>query len=565
VEFDAAVLHVRRVKNGTPSTQPLRGDELRALRRLQRESDALPFVFVSERGSPFTTAGFARMVERATASQASTSRRIRICSAMPAATRLPTRDTTRARSCLARTSLDHQQGDLHGTGTESVQGYLAGLSAGDARLREFVVFYVWQSDRLERFNRHVIRFALNLAAKSISDDPTIDVQVRVDADTEGVLGQVPVTDTILKKIAACDAFVPDLTFVAMTEAGKLVPNPNVLIEYGYALRAKSHSVMIPVMNTAYGPADQLPFDMRHLRHPLRYELRVEAKNTQRRAVRETLTNEFEAILRRMIAEAAPQPDKAARFREAVSISSPAFYFPLGATIATFGQPSEQEYRFEDNNAIYLRLFPKYSDGQPRPGRANLKTLVHYRRVLNPMSLTLDGISSANDYGWITIDPRYKTVTQAMTQAFPTGELWGINSQAFTRASIRRSLASSGEAAMAFGVISAEKLYTRTLENYVSVAVSEMKFRPPFVVELGAVGLKGVYMGAPHPESPSGHYYGPIREDSLVRRYDFSDPNDQVLVDLLREFFDELYDLAECSRSDLLTDEIVSRHAIPPRT
>jgi len=38
VEFNAAVLHVRRVKNGTPSTHPLIGDELRALRRRQRDS-----------------------------------------------------------------------------------------------------------------------------------------------------------------------------------------------------------------------------------------------------------------------------------------------------------------------------------------------------------------------------------------------------------------------------------------------------------------------------------------------------------------------------------------------
>jgi integrase len=51
VEFDAAVLHVRRVKNGTPSTHPLIGDEMRALRRLQRESQPSPFVFVSERRS----------------------------------------------------------------------------------------------------------------------------------------------------------------------------------------------------------------------------------------------------------------------------------------------------------------------------------------------------------------------------------------------------------------------------------------------------------------------------------------------------------------------------------
>src|ERR1700693_2500670 len=65
VEFNAAVLHVRRVKNGTPSTHPLLSDEQRALRRLQRESVPSPFVFVSERGSPFTTAGFARMIERA--------------------------------------------------------------------------------------------------------------------------------------------------------------------------------------------------------------------------------------------------------------------------------------------------------------------------------------------------------------------------------------------------------------------------------------------------------------------------------------------------------------------
>ncbi len=66
IDFSSALLHVRRVKKGTPATHPIRGDELRALRRLQREQDpASPFVFTSERGSPFTTAGFARMLERA--------------------------------------------------------------------------------------------------------------------------------------------------------------------------------------------------------------------------------------------------------------------------------------------------------------------------------------------------------------------------------------------------------------------------------------------------------------------------------------------------------------------
>src|SRR6202022_403231 len=65
VDYNRAVLHVRRAKGGTPSVQPLNGVELRALRRLQRESEGGPFVFVSERGAPLTTAGFARMMERA--------------------------------------------------------------------------------------------------------------------------------------------------------------------------------------------------------------------------------------------------------------------------------------------------------------------------------------------------------------------------------------------------------------------------------------------------------------------------------------------------------------------
>jgi integrase len=66
VDFRTGNLHVRRVKQGTPSTHPIPGDELRALRRLQRDQEPKsPFVFTSERGAPFSTAGFARMVERA--------------------------------------------------------------------------------------------------------------------------------------------------------------------------------------------------------------------------------------------------------------------------------------------------------------------------------------------------------------------------------------------------------------------------------------------------------------------------------------------------------------------
>ncbi len=60
-----AALHVRRAKSGTPSTHPIQGDELRALRQLQREQDP-PSAFGICDGAKCAvhTAGFARMIER---------------------------------------------------------------------------------------------------------------------------------------------------------------------------------------------------------------------------------------------------------------------------------------------------------------------------------------------------------------------------------------------------------------------------------------------------------------------------------------------------------------------
>ena len=63
VDFARAELHVARIKNGSSSVHPLTGRELRSLRRLQRESKS-PFVFTSERGTPFAVGGYRKMVRR---------------------------------------------------------------------------------------------------------------------------------------------------------------------------------------------------------------------------------------------------------------------------------------------------------------------------------------------------------------------------------------------------------------------------------------------------------------------------------------------------------------------
>ena len=142
------------------------------------------------------------------------------------------------------------------------------------------IFYSWQSDLPAKFNRNFIESAIKDAIKDLNRDLLLEEAIRdesltFDKDTAGIPGTPPIADTIFQKISDCGIFVPDLTFVGRTEKGRALPNPNVLIEYGWALKAVGNSRIIPVMNTAFGEpsALTLPFNMRHLRHPIKYMLK----------------------------------------------------------------------------------------------------------------------------------------------------------------------------------------------------------------------------------------------------------------------------------------------------
>jgi type 1 fimbriae regulatory protein FimE len=65
VDLAQGLVHIARRKNGVPSVHPLRGPELRALRRLQRDYSETSYVFVSERKSPLTPDTVRKIVLRA--------------------------------------------------------------------------------------------------------------------------------------------------------------------------------------------------------------------------------------------------------------------------------------------------------------------------------------------------------------------------------------------------------------------------------------------------------------------------------------------------------------------
>jgi len=65
IDLKAGLLHVVRRKNGKDSTHPLRGPEIRALKRLQRDYPDTPYVFVTERGGPLTDSPVRKIIARA--------------------------------------------------------------------------------------------------------------------------------------------------------------------------------------------------------------------------------------------------------------------------------------------------------------------------------------------------------------------------------------------------------------------------------------------------------------------------------------------------------------------
>jgi hypothetical protein len=165
----------------------------------------------------------------------------------------------------------------------------------------FTVFYAWQSDSPSRENRNFIEAALKSALKNIARSGIIESSPRLDKDTKGVPGIPDIANTILEKISASDVFVADVSFIGKVDGEdkhpedpevKLLTNPNVMIELGYALSELGWERIILVLNAATGSADDLPFDLRNRRWPNEYKLTSDASESTRTEAKKKLTNQL---------------------------------------------------------------------------------------------------------------------------------------------------------------------------------------------------------------------------------------------------------------------------------
>jgi hypothetical protein len=406
------------------------------------------------------------------------------------------------------------------------------------------IFYSWQSDTLHACNRTFIEEALQAAIDRLHANAELipalrDAVFEVDRDTKGVSGSPPITQTILDKIESCSAFVADITFVGKSlrktqrKPARLIPNPNVLIEYGVALKCVGHRRIIAVMNTAFGqPArENLPFDLRHLRWPITYNY-SETGGCDRNAIFETLVGELADALIEILKSESKLGEDVRLFTPHQSSKDPATFFNSPAELVgddVFGDETPN-LTVPNEGRAYLRLYPSKEIAQLDTELA-ARTLAS-RGGLRPMGLDIRGWTPArNKFGAIVYDASRDGKLFNFTQLFLSGEIWGVDAFAVNASHCRQFSPNYGKGYIASLFV--ERTFVLSLANYLQFAKEFLHLPLPLNIRAGLTDVKG------YPMATEGGFVGRVLHnhiewEGVVSSYD------RLPHEILRPFFDRVW-------------------------
>ncbi|WP_449470256.1 hypothetical protein [Sphingobium chungangianum] len=301
------------------------------------------------------------------------------------------------------------------------------------------VFWSWQSDRAARFNRDVIQDALSRALQALSDELELEPSEgpELDHDTKNAKGMAAIADTIFEKIKNAGVFVGDVTTVGKSDGGRELPNPNVLIELGWAWAHLTHERIILVANKHYGPkkAENLPFDIRHRRAVVFYNLPKTADDAAIEEATGELAEAFKEALRSSLsdwlAEISSTPGPAG---VASRSGDPSVWFETDAVIKHqpyHGGAGEEVVKPVEARRLYVRIIPEKFRG-PTP-----KALAVHRfqgpqgnsgmNPLGPYSGADGGLNTEGTVMYAVGRSGDQAETWTVTQWFrETGELWSFD-------------------------------------------------------------------------------------------------------------------------------------------
>ncbi|WP_420208931.1 hypothetical protein [Candidatus Electronema sp. JC] len=364
------------------------------------------------------------------------------------------------------------------------------------------IFYSWQSDSDKSVNRNFIEDALKKAIRQLNRNEDVlsamrdEDSVELDKDTQDVPGSPPIVQTILEKISNAAVFVPDLTIVGKSSSDRLLPNPNVLIEYGWALKSLGHDRIVSVVNKAFwNPApENMPFDIRHMRHPITYHLSETDGPEQKKKVKDELAKKLEYALA-LVFNQMPLEDANA-FVGQLATFSPSAFWEKGETFSF----NNKRISIPDVPRMFLHLIPN----KPLTSiETNTQALELIKTAsLQPMN-NRDGYLQycRNKYGSFSFSIEKKQVYENeadlirrsktvrwLSQLFKTGEIWGVD--CFTLDTLNRDqLSPSGYFPSDFF----EDIFVNTLDSYLKFAREKLQITLPLKLIAGVDNVKDFKM------------------------------------------------------------------------
>lgn len=395
------------------------------------------------------------------------------------------------------------------------------------------VFWSWQSDTPAKNNHFFVRDALTQALVQVADDLDLTEADRpeIDHDTKGEPGLVSIVDTIFEKISKAAVFVADLTYVGKTDKGKLLPNPNVMIELGHALSSLGPERIILVSNRAYGgrPED-LPFDLRHRRAPIPYDLPPAASADDRRKAQRELVAALAVALGACLGRVRDQAASTVQYPAAPARSGDR------STWLQIGQPIDHHDFFYEGGLktwevleaprFYLRVIPARYNGS-RSAR-EIHDLRSHFPVLQPWSNGDGGVNSLGvvHVGWVR-DEKVHAATQWFKK---TSEVWSFNGAA--------TYTPQGQelALLSWGVI--PKRWQEHLQRTLAF-LDRIGVTGPFQVEAGVCDLTGTAWS-----SDFGSNYPALESEVYLQRADAKwEPETQArfltdVVNLMRDAYNQ---------------------------
>jgi hypothetical protein len=368
----------------------------------------------------------------------------------------------------------------------------------------------------------------------------------IDHDTKDTPGMAEITKTILDKIAGCAVFVADLTPIGKTDGGKALPNPNVLIELGWAHHRPGPDRLIAVLNTASGwKPDDLPFDVRH-RRVLPYELADTADAKTRKEAKTALVKALTSALRVNLGKHLEAKAAATDVRGVAPQSADRSIWSTASTqfehSDAFAAGSKKSIVLPKGPRGYIRIIPAgWNNGPPSVHAISQQG----ENTLWPPAEGLNsGDCGACEEGfvryWMTGKSEDgKTEAENVVMYFDeTGEFWMLHGTAIGGDSDARSLY----------VQSLMRGWAHAMKTALAAFESFGGF-PVVRIEAGLVGMKDVYwLGPWRVNSPRA------RKDSCVTERKQRDWSDEERLKFLVDAYNavlNIYGLPRASSDDVI--------------